>query len=103
MPCAVCGGGGYSMPATPHSRSIAGSGINCQFTADQLEQWRILLICAKNNSLYAELDTTEGYINSALGFVVSALNHRDNLCYFERYLLKFQPLVIKIIDLGSCN
>jgi hypothetical protein len=86
--------GGSITPSSP--KTIAGSGTDCEYNEAQLLGWRELLLCLKARNLYDTFGTSEKAVNAALGIIISAINQRANLCYYQGRLDRIFPLIISI-------
>ena len=88
--------GGVSYP------SLATPNPDCKYSEEQMIQWRNLFKCVRDTYLYPQLGMTIVEMNKAIGITSSAINHRVNICYFEKLLDALEPSVLKIIDSGLC-
>jgi hypothetical protein len=98
------GGGGGSTLDTPQARVYQpiDTPEDCPYTLEQLEEWRRLLLCIRDGGYSAELGFSEARMNGAVGIVVSAINYRRNLCYFQPQLEQIAPMIFQIINSGKC-
>ena len=79
------------------------SSVECAYTLEQLQNWRELLLCVRQNGLYEQAQTTPNEISSALGITLSAYNYGSNLCYYKKYLDALVPLIHRIISIEQCQ
>jgi hypothetical protein len=104
MSCFTCGNSSYiTTPAQKAKSKLATAGANCDFTEEQMLTWKQLFLCVKQQYLYEEVNVTEERVNSALGIIISAINHKANICYFEKQLIELHPIIITIINTGKCQ
>ena len=75
----------------------------CSYTKEQLQKWREVLFCVKDQGLYTEAQTNINEINTALGITLSAINYRPNICYYKKELDKLIPLIHRIINVQQCQ
>lgn len=104
MGCPVCQQQANLAAAAPQNAALMSEpNPECPYTEEQLEEWRRLLLCVRDNGYREELRITEGRLNSAVGIVVSGINHKWNICYFDTLLADVAPLIILIINSGKCT
>jgi hypothetical protein len=91
---------GEPRPASYTNLSIANT--DCKYSESQMIQWRDLCKCVRENRYYTQFGLQLSDMNKAIGLTTSAINHRINICYFEKLLDALEPTIIKIIDSGLC-
>lgn len=99
MGCSSCGGAKISMPDyqtyNPPPQELI-SNENCPYTYSQLVSWLGMLMEVKNSATYDMYDVTLYKLNSEIGYLQSALNFPQNLCFYQSNLAAILILINKI-------
>lgn len=73
---------------------------NCNYTVELLRGWLTKLTNLKSTQNVDLVGITYPLVNSYIGYVRSALNYTNNLCYFSKELAPIVQVIKKIDDAG---
>lgn len=96
-----CTGSGIISSYVPGLGQAAPTGYtpeDCDYTTEVIRNWYNMFDCVKKNSKQADIGLSVENVNSYLGYIQSALNYPDNLCYYkdklDDILLNIVPRII---------
>lgn len=99
--CGVCGGVSPA-PQIMQSSPLSYQPMVCDYTTDQVRNWRDKLLCATNKNLFIQASITKYNMNKYLGVVNSVVLYNNDPCLFKADLKQVYDAVLRIINLGVC-
>lgn len=105
-----CGGGGANKNANNNvvqqqlAKSTSPQNLKqeekCNYTAELLKDWLNKLTNLKTSQNPDLVGITYPLLNSYIGYVRSALNYTNNICYFSKELAPIVQVINKIDNAG---
>ena len=106
-----CGGGGGNKNAVKEDQQLFKSAPSvqhfkqqesekCNYTVELLQSWLTKLSNLKISQNVDLVGITYPLLNSYIGYVKSALNYTNNICYFSKELAPIVQVINKIDNAG---